>query len=387
MNAQRFSLRGASMGLGIALLTPCSTALAAQWTLTPQAQVGALAETNPRLFIGGGEDAQSLSAGGNLSLRRATELSTLEFDAKAEQRSYLNDNSLSHLDSDLAAQYQSKRERYDWNVRGFFVNDTTLTSELGLSGITTENRRHRSSGGAVNVNWLLTERFKASAGASAQFDQYPSSDLELTNYQYVSTQLGGIYALNQRSALSLTWHHGDMAVSGGGPRTSDSSLVAQYQFAASERLNLTVAAGPSWTKGPVETRSSEVFNVTLTRNTERFKTSLSGGRRVAPTARGYLTQRDQVSVNFSAMLTERLEGTATGAYVRSRDVLPGFNVNLVDVRYSRIAGNLRWKLRERLSLSTGVGYGRQEVGLDQRQKGSGYDVRLGLNWDGDPYVW
>lgn len=382
---QAARLRSAGAGLGFALLAPHG-ALAAEWSLEPNAQVSMLGETNPRLMAGGSEDAQAVSAGADLSLRRATELSTLALSASASQRQYRQASALDRLDTNAALLFQARRERFDWQARATATRDTTLTSELGLSGLSENKRRHESAGASLSLNWSATERLGASVGTDVQFDMYPGEDASLVDYRYRSAHLGGSYILGPRSALSLTAQRGELAVSGSNYESTDSALTLQYRFQPSERTSLSIAGGPSRVKGLFSTEDGETFNASLSRSGEYFTATLSGGRRIAPTGRGYLTQRDEASLDLSTNLTERLRSSLSGTYIRSKDVLAGFGFSLSEVRYRRISASLGWQFRQRWSLTVGGGY------ADQASRGpaapaGGYDLRAGFNWNGSRHVW
>ncbi len=386
MNARAAHLRTAGAGLGIALLSQHGAALAAQWSISPAARVQALTETNPRLVKEGAEDVHGLVAGADLSLSRATELALLSFDASATQRRYDQASALDRLDINTALSLKARRERFNWQAAASATRDTTLTSELGLSGLTQVRSRHESASGMLNSQWSATERFQVSVGASLQFDFYPGRDIALVDYRYRSANFGGSYALGPRSSLSLTAQHGEMAVSGNDYKSNDSLVTLQYQFRPSERFSVSLGGGPSRAKGPRSSEDGASFSASLSHLGERVSTTFSGGRRIAPTGRGYLSRRDNASLAFSISLTEHLNGSLDASYIRSKDVLADFGLSLSDVRYRRANAGLGWQLGRKWSLGASAGYSEQ-LSRGTAAGGHGFDAQLGVSWNGSPHVW
>jgi hypothetical protein len=386
VNARVAHLRTAGAGLGIALLSQHGAALAAQWSFGPTARLQVLTETNPRLVKDGAEDVHGLVAGADLSLLRATELASLSLDASATQRRYDQASALDRLDINTALSLKARRERFSWQAAATATRDTTLTSELGLSGQTQVRSRHESASGTLAADWSASERFQVNFGASVQFDFYPGQDVALVDYRYRSANLGGSYALGPRSTLALTAQLGEMAVSGNDYKSNDSVLMLQYQFRPSERFSLAIGGGPSRAKGPGSSENGATFSASLSRIGERVRTSLSGGRRIAPTGRGYLSRRDNASLGLSVSLTEYLNGSLDASYIRSKDVLADFGLSLSDVRYRRATAGLGWQLGRSWSLGASAGYSEQ-LSRGTSAGGHGFDAQVGISWNGNPHVW
>lgn len=386
MNARAVHLRTAGAGLGLVLLSQHGAALAAQWSIQPTARLQGLTETNPRLLQEGGEDAHGVLAGADLSLRRATELAELSLDGSASRRSYDQSGALDRLDLNTTLGFKARRERFNWGARAMATRDTTLTSELGLSGLTEVKGRHESAGGVLNFGWFATERFQLNAAATVQFDFYPGQDVSLVDYRYRSAQFGGSYALGPRSSLSLTAQRGELAVSGNSYESNDSSVLLQYQFQPSERFSIAVGGGPSRVQGPGSTENGTSFNASVSRSGERFRATLSGGRRIAPTGRGFLTRRDDAGFDFAMRLGEHVNGSLGATYIRSKDVLAGFGFSLADVRYRRATAGLGWQFGQRWSLGLAAGYSEQ-LSRGAGADGHGIDAQLGFTWNGRAHAW
>ncbi|HUG71909.1 MAG TPA: hypothetical protein VMK82_00665 [Steroidobacteraceae bacterium] len=389
MTARGLHTLKAGVGLGVSLLVSHDAALAAQWSVQPGVQVRALAETNARLVPAGHPgniDAQAIAAAADLTLQRSTELATLELMAGASQRRYEQDAALDRLDADVGAILRGSRERWSWQARTNAARDTTLTSEAGTSGLTDSEQRHETAGGSFTLSWSASERLALNLGAAVQFDFYPGQQAALVDYRYRSAQLGGSYQLSPRSTLAVTASHGELAASGTTHESRDSAVLVQYEVRPAERFSLTLSAGPSRVEGAQSREHGASYSAALSRGGERLTTTLSAGRRIAPTGRGYLTRRDDATLRFTLRLRERLSVNAGAAYIRSKDVLAGLGLRLNSARYRSASAGMDWQIAERWSLAFSGGHVDQITNATG-QHASGFNAQLGVSWRGGAHVW
>jgi hypothetical protein len=373
-----------SAGAGLALLASHGAVHGAEWTIAPQAQLHAVAESNPRMVDAANpahESARALSVGAALDATRRTELTALTLGARIAQRRYDQDSALDRLDIDTTLGLQGASERLTWSTRAFARRDTTLTSELGLSGSTSAKSRHEALGGNFDARWSSNERLFATVGTAVQFDAYPGNESGLLDYRYRSAQLGGGYVLSPRSQLQLSAHAGELDVSSNRFASQDSSLQLRYSIQPSERFNASVFIGPTWVKGTSNTETGRNFGANIGRTGERLSLALSAERRIAPTGRGLLTERDDASLNMAMRLSERWNANLAYSYIRSRDLLSGYGFELEDVRYQRIEGGLSWNIGRKWSAAIRAGHSTQRV-ASSRSTGSGYSAQLGVVWEG-----
>lgn len=373
----------------LASLAPVDAICAAQWSVTPGARIHLVTETNPRLLPAdhpGAADAQALAASFDVASERAAELLTTRFDAHVSQHRYRQDSALDRIDMNLAASLQGHGERSDWTARASAARDTTLTSELGGSGISSERYRHESLTGTFRTGWSATERVALHSEGGVQFDVYPGNGDGLVDYRYRHLQFGGSGALDERSQLVLSARGGELD-STGGEGARDASVELRYERRIHERASFAAFAGPSWVdrRGRRSSRG-ERLGATFAHASERLSTALSLQRSIAPTGRGILSERDQASLTLSLRLTPRLEGSLASTYIRSKDVLSGRAAALSDVRYRHVAAGLNWRLLQRWSTSLQLGYSDQSL-RGQSRPFHGLTAGLGITWDGDSHVW
>jgi hypothetical protein len=102
-----------------------------------------------------------------------------------------------------------------------------------------------------------------------------------------------------------------------------------------------------------------------------------------------LTEVDEAAFTFAMQITERLSATAATTYTKRRNVLRMFGIDLERVSYARADLGLAWRVSPNWRVNFNVGAGLQQIGsafFNDELTGRGYDARLGLSWNGDPYV-
>lgn len=372
----------------LALLCPINKARSAEWTLQPDAQLHVLSETNPGLVPSdrGSTHARGLTAAANLLLQRRLETSSVRLTGRASQRRYDHSTALDRTDINLGLDWQAQRERTSWQASAAATRDTTLTSELGLTGQTGARYRHESLTGSAGMSWIASERLTGTASTSVSFDTYPGQRSGLVDYRYRAADIGADYMLGRRSSLGVNLRRGELAVSGRGNRSTDSTVMLQYRWQPTELLSLSVGAGPAWTRGVAGTERGESLSVGLERSGERSSMQASVRRHIAPTGRGYLTKRDDAHLQYSTRVTEGLTVDASASYLRSTDVLAASDVRLGEVRYRRASAGLAWRFRQHWSLSASAGYADQ-LSRATAAHGHGLEFRTGIGWNGRSHVW
>jgi hypothetical protein len=384
------AITAAAAGLGSA------TALAAEWTVAPSASVYAQARQNPRLSADEEEsDHITPGAGATASatITRRTELLALSLKPSVGATRYNDDGGLDTNDQRLEFSMNREGEKISWEASAGAVRDTTLTSELGSTGLTQANLRHESWNASVEPMWQATERLQLRSSVGLDSSSYPDNqNLGLTDYRYASASLSGAYSLSDRTAVSVSAGAGRLDSENSNQDSDNATLTVHARFAWSPLWSVSVAAGPSWTRSGDEKNNGVVYSFDLTRQLETSSLSLDATRRQSPSGRGVLTDVDSLGLGLSTQLTERLTSTVAASYNRRRNALKDFGgagtVDLDDVRYLRADMGLNWRMTSSMQVGASVGYANQRVAqiFANDVTGRGYDARVSFIWTGQPYV-
>jgi hypothetical protein len=360
-------------------------ALPAEWQIAPTASVFTDYTDNPRLV----SDHEIATTGrvGELSaiVQRRTEVSELSLTPRLRSSRYSEDDALGSDDSYLDASWQLATERTRWGVNAGYVRDTTLTSELQLTGLVQSNRRHEG----INVSGgpMFSFSDRASAGLQAfWFDNHYTDALSvgLFDYGYRGLSLSSSYAGSDQSVFTLKLQGGALHV----PiipsaDKEDASARLGWKYQTSALWSIDVSAGPSFVKSKTSSDRGAVYEFGASRQGERWTFTASAGRDLTPTGRGSVTQSDQVSLALDSRLTERLSAHIQVAANRNRDLLHESVAAADQVSYGRVEARVNWQFAERWQLSFAVS-GSTLKYESSPERPESYRTYVGLVWNGLP---
>jgi len=370
------------------MLALIASAGAAEWRLQPSSQLFALGESNPRLLPGVSKFTGSGGADVSLDLRRRSETLDIGGTVRADLRRYAEEKGLDRDEARLDLTLQQTGERVSWQGSASVAHDTTLTSELGTTGLSQVNLRHEAVDLSLGPTWQVTERVSTGATLFWEESRYPGTSRDdLVDYRYQTASVNVAYGFTEKALVSLVASAGALDADRANIRTRSNSIVLQARYRWSPKWTLTAFAGPSWVRSKRSSESGTRYNVELTRQqSERTVVSLLASSSVAPTGRGYLSQRDDISVRLGRALGEHLDAAFSYSMIHSRDLVPILGYSFNDVRYARAEASISWRLAERWSTVLGAGLSEQQyraIGASA----SNFDARLAIAWSGKPHVY
>lgn len=358
---------------------------AAEWTLNPTARVSTEYSTNPRLLADGG--AESTAAAGDLSatLTRRGARTEWSLTPRLYSERHPDDELLDRDDEYLRSAFTYYSERSEWAATLNFAHDTTLTSELGLTGYTEDNRQHEGISATLGPTYQLSER--TSAGFQAVWNDNHYRDAAFTglvDYQYAALSLFSSHTLSDRSELSVSARAGELRVPANpGSDKQDASVTLGWSYQPWPLWALSMSAGPSYARSNTASDDGLVFQADLQHRAERWTFTTSAGRDIIPTGRGALTRRDHLSVAASHPLTERLSASLALRAVRNQELLTQSGGRGEELEYGRVEMRLNWRMAERWSLALGLGSVTQKV-RSRREGADNHGASLSIVWNGQP---
>lgn len=361
----------------LAGLSPCAPAMAAEWTVQPYLDLGAMRDDNVRLTTAPHETTSAYVAAARMRAERETEVSKANMNIFVAHTRYhageLPDKTEHGLKLDAS---RRTSERGTLGLSGEYRRDAlfervVVREEEGVGdvrdvdvGLTTEAevRRHyrvlRPS-----WNWLLTERSSVRLA-------YRRTDVSFSNsggtrlFDYEDDLLSGSYhrQLTQRDEFIVTTN-----VSRYRPDTTDAEadtlqLLVGRGRAFSETLRGSMSVGASRSKERVgaqeESSTGAVVNAALRQRSELSTLEGVISRDVTPSGIGRALRTDQVRLHWARKLQPMIELVFEGRFLRTR-LIEGTDPS-VNRRYYQISPELRWRWLENLSVVGSYRYRHQK---------------------------
>lgn len=373
-----------------AILAGCafaiSSAAAAEWTVAPTARVAADYSENRRLLVGSGDSVTGTRSELSTQLTARTERSALTLTPRVVSTRYSGDDSLSSTDEfiDFTEQWQS--EHVTWAGTANFARDTTLTSELGLSGLIQSNRRHEgfTLGGGPTVQ--VTERLLLGGQLYRMHSHYADAQYTgLVDYDYSLASVNAAWTLSERTSLTAEGNVGELSAPDAHVKTRSESVKLGLRYAVSELWQAQLSAGPSRVRSNQGEDTGWLLSSSLHRLTERNDWSVGLSRELTPTGRGLLTRHDDLSLGWVHRMTEH---TAAEVYLRAvnnQTLSPGLAVQYDTVHYQQIETRFRWMLSPSWSLVASASAQHQSFS-NSPGSAHGSQMLLSIVWNGQPHL-
>jgi hypothetical protein len=362
---------------------------AADWSQTLDASVNAAYDTNPQLLPGSSIADQStqLTVDGNTTAQ--TELGQLTVTPRFSITRYARETGLDFDTAAIDLGYQRNLERGQWTLTGQALTDSTVTSELGLTGITEINRRHDAGTVALGYQYLATERLSWQVQGSWQDTRYTDAQqFGLTDYRYESLQFGPAWNLSDRVVGSLNLETDQISPEGAAGE-KDYSASLQLKRALSEQYSWRISAGATRvdTAGAYSTTSS-VFEIGASRQTERVQWDVAIRRSVLPIGLGLLAREDQAAVSVAVSTSERSTLSLSVSVIRTDPVSLFFYLNpeislsylvYAGASWGAVNGEWRYNFSPHWALSLAYAQSRAR-NYNVTQWANGNQARLGIVW-------
>jgi hypothetical protein len=361
--------------------------LAADWNGTLQATVDGAYVTNPRMLAGAdnsSDETGQLMFDGNAIAQ--TERGELTITPRVLLTRYNHQTDLDTNAGSLGLAFQENLERGKWSFDGMGSTDSTLTSELGTTGITYVNRRHTAGSADLGYQYSSTERLSWLAQVSGQITRYEDATaFGLVNYDYGSVQFGPNWSFSERLLGSLTLEANRLNPDAGA-RQTDYGVSAQLRRDFSERYAWRISLGStrvdysSTGSSPSSSSTTVEYDIGANYKGERVQWDLSAKRAVLPIGVGLLAPETVASLVVVANVSEygelrlSLNGIRTDSvYVVGIPVYTGATWGQASVE---------WRYHFTPHWAISAGYQQARSRADNVQEwANGKQAQLGVVWD------
>jgi hypothetical protein len=353
---------------------------AAQWSSSADVRVSVLAEDNPGLAATSRGTSGSGEATVGFNVERSTERFDMHVAPRVSARRYSDDAGLDREEYRMDGGLDWRGERMRWLGDVWLSRESTLTSELGSTGLTQANLLRRERRVSLSPMFQLSERTSLQMGATVEDVDYSDRSLAALNGYVRSTasaSLGRALGELLRGSLSVT---GSLLQPGGGGEDSrDQSASFGLQWQGSQIALLQVSAGVSRVERAGVHRLGRTFGLGLQRQFRKASFSLDANRGLEPVGTGLITESDNVRIGAGWRVRETLQIATTLNTRQSRYLLQNAGLPSTRVRYTRAEVTMDWQLARSWSLGWQVGH------AWNRQPGNvpattGFDTRMTLSW-------
>jgi hypothetical protein len=359
---------------------------AADWSGTLQAALNAAYVTNPRMLAGvntSDETGQLMLGGSTMAQTERSQLTV------APQILLTRYDRATDLDSDtgnLAIHFLEKLERGQWTFDGQGVTDSTVTSELGTTGVTYVNRRHNSGSADLGYQYFSTERLSWLLQAGGQITRYSdATQFGLVNYDYGSAQLGPIWNFSERLQGSLTLE-ADRLNPDVGARQNNYTISTELRRDFSERYAWRVSVGGtrveygSTATYPASSSTTVEYEVGANYKGERLTWDLSAKRAVLPIGIGLLAPETVASLVIVANTSENGTLTLSLNGRRTDSVFVGSIPLASGATYGQAGVEWRYHFTTHWAFSLSYQYARARS-LNVQEWANGNQGEFGIVWD------
>jgi hypothetical protein len=359
---------------------------AADWSGALESSLSAAYVINPRMVAAGNTSDETgvLVVDGGATAQ--TERSQLTLTPRFTVTRYDHETDLNREDGSLTVNFKEKLERGQWTFDGIASTDSTVTSELGTTGITYVNLRHNAGLAELGYVYSSTERLSWSLQLGGQIARYEDArEFGLTNYDYGSVQFGPSWNFSERVQGSLTLE-ADRLNPQTGPRQDNYSASLQVQRSFSERYSWHASLGGARVEyGSTETSASSAstsaqYELGATYKGERLQWDMSAKRAIVPIGIGLLAPQTVVALVLAANTSE---------YSTLSVSLNGIRTDAVFVDHIPFYGGATWgqagvewrhNFTTHWALSVGYQQGRARAN-DVTQWANGKQAHVGVTWN------
>ncbi len=334
---------------------------------------------NPALVRGGAPDdlLAVLTLSGRLAARR--ERDTLSLTPRFTATRYEGGRSLDTNTGSLELAYGRSGERGSWNLSAQGLVDSTLTSELGQSGVSDVNRRHEVLTAGGGYEWNHSERaaWRAS-GAWTSHHYADAAGTGLNDYRHVAASLGPTWSLRETTQASLVL---------GAERTLPRKGSDQSAFSASLRLAgswnelaaWTVQAGGTRADAPGGKSNGALVALSVSSGGERLRFGADLRRDISPIGYGLLARKDRAGITLNASVTQASSLNLNVGYIRSAALRRAQLTLFEGAQYLQLGGEWRQRLSDRLDLTVSYSHVRAQGGRLPDWAMSN-QARIGITW-------
>ena len=259
-----------------------------------------------------------------MRLKRADERGSLTVAPSLRATRYDSTEPLDSNDQDITGAWSRRGELGEWRMDAEWTRDTTLTSELEVSGLVQTRKRRLQRYLAPSFSYAVSPRSTLTVDAAYTAVAYGDAQFTgLVNYKYASTDLNWAYQWSEKTTVTGTIYGTRLKVAQLDSRTDTTGVQARLDSALSERWDGEFSAGVRRSAGSglaATVGNGWLMDINTTRKDEVGQWRLGVSRTADPSGIGVLVQRDQWQVTREQQLNDWWRGSAGAYWVVNKDL-------------------------------------------------------------------
>jgi hypothetical protein len=359
--------------------TRSNLAAAADWSGTLDSNATLAYVTNPALLPGAdvADRLAQFALDGHSMMQ--TELDQLTITPRFALSRYDRETNLNVNTGSLDVQYLGQLERGNWNFAGQALTDSTVTSELGSTGVTDVNLHHYLYTTSLGYTYQDTELLSWQVQGVWQDTRYSDAQkYGLTDYQYLSAQFGPTLSLTANLFGSLILE-ADRITPDVGIRQDVYSANIQLKHSLTEQYVWHVSGGLSNVNaGIFGSATTSVAEVGISRQGERIHWDLAAKRAVVPIGFGLVARQDTATFDVIANTSEYSTLTVAVSAIRSDPVVVFNFLFYTGATYGQVTTEWKYNFTPHWALSASYVQARARGSVDEW--GISNQARLNLFW-------
>lgn len=386
----------------VVTLTASSMTMAAQTYFQPRAEIGAEVDTNRDLVTSGPKstsEGYAVNAGGTWGIVTPRSDSTIRPQIGYTDYPDAHANFLRAI-VDLYSQYRSERSLA--SIAGQFNREGTYTSELASAQFNTVNPNLPTTPetgrvttdairtiltAAPSYSYSLTQRLNWNVTGTLQTVDYSGTNApSYIPYDYYlgGTSLTWVTNPRMNTSFGVFASRESAKDSSGSVNSTGATLSFDFQWSKrfSGRLELTGERDESKVVKPFvvnDTRTGAGATFVTSWKGEISTLQFSAGRTFTPSGSGGIFRADQLQVEYSRDLSQRLAFTTAGRYIRYDSQSSAYNSSSYD--YLTAVAGLKWKMTRTWYLVGNVEYLREKFEAPVRTASNGM-LYAGVGYEG-----
>jgi hypothetical protein len=357
---------------------------AADWSNSLEAAANGAYVTNPTLVVGShltDETAQVILSDHTTA---ETERGQLTVTPQFSATRYKHESNLDITAGSLDLTLVEKLERGQWSFEGLGLTDSTVTSELGTTGVTNVNRRHTAGSLSLSYQYSSTERLSWQVQGSGQLTRYSdAAAFGLVNYDFGSVQFGPMWSFSERVQGSLILE-ADRINPEGGTKQNDYSAYLQLKRSFSEKYAWRASVGGTRidygsASASAGSQTSSLYEVGASRKGERVQWDVSVKHAVLPIGIGLLAPETVAAFAMTVATSERGSLSLTLNGIRTEPVHEYQYLVYSGGWWGQVGAEWKYQFTTHWALSAGYLQGRARYSSGS-EWATGNQARLGILW-------
>ena len=287
-----------------------------QWSWQPWSDLQAEYSDNLLLIPGRSDGTETYGLNAGLRVRAQDERDTVSLLPSVQETRYAGFQSFDSNTEGLDGEWSRSSEHGKWQLGAGWVRDSTLNSELAVSGLVSFRQRALRRHLAPSFSYTLTDRTSVAVDLTYMTVHYPDAGVTgLTDYSDANASLSWSYRWSELSTVGASLYSTRYEAARIGNRVSTYGGQIQLTSTWTERWSSVVGAG-------IYTGVGEgwLLDANLVRQDAVGQWSFALSRTVDPSGTGVLVQQDLVSIGRQQALSPLWQLNMSASMLINRDL-------------------------------------------------------------------